>query len=188
MTIWKLLTKGMLLTQKNFISEKTFLQVSKMLTLIISYSNIVYLVSNFPSFLDLLCYRGNSVFFTFPTILSRKLILSTFAPSLENTTESNQTGKLIFFIRGGIIVERIIFYQFNQYVCFYHDIAWKSSWKRLIYIQCFLGLSPHVLSPTSPIAEILVSQFPPLKILRYTVKLSYRHPPQVFKHKSRKTI
>jgi hypothetical protein len=24
-------------------------------------------------------------------------------------------------------VERIIFYQFNQYVGFYHDIAWKSS-------------------------------------------------------------
>jgi hypothetical protein len=44
-----------------------------MLTLIISYSNIVYLVSNFPSFLDLLCYRGNSVFFTFPTIPSWKL-------------------------------------------------------------------------------------------------------------------
>ena len=132
----------MLLTQKNFISEKTFLQVSKMLTLIISYSNIVYLVSNFPSFLDLICYRGNSVFFTFPTILSRKLILSTFAPSLENTTKSNHTGKLIFFIPGGIIVERIIVYQFNQYVCFYHDIAWKSSWKRLIYIQCSLGLSP----------------------------------------------
>jgi hypothetical protein len=39
-------------------------------------------------------------------------------------------------------VERIIFYQFNQYVCFYHDIAWKSSWKRLIYIQCSLVLSP----------------------------------------------
>ena len=28
----------------------------------------------------------------------------------ENTTEINHTGKLVFFIRGGIIVERIIFY------------------------------------------------------------------------------
>ena len=28
----------------------------------------------------------------------------------ENTTEINHTGKLIFFIRGGIIVERFIFY------------------------------------------------------------------------------
>ena len=27
----------------------------------------------------------------------------------------------------------------------------------------------------------------PLKILRYTAKLSYRHPPQVFRHKSRTT-
>ena len=32
-----------------------------------------------------------------------------------------------------------------------------------------------------------LSQFPPLKIPRYTAKLSYRHPPQVFRHKSRKT-
>ena len=48
----------------------------------------------------------------------------------ENTTEIDHTGKLIFFIRGGIIVERIIFYHFNQYVCFYRDIVWK----RLIYV------------------------------------------------------
>ena len=164
MRIWKLLTKGMLLTQKKFISEKTFLQVSKILTLIISYSNIVYLVSNIPSFLDLLCYRGNSVFFTFPTIPSRKLILSTFAPSQKTRRKA--------------IIQ----------VNWYFSSAVVSSWKRLIYIQCFLGLSPPVLSPTSPIAEILVSQFPPLKILRYTAKLSYRHPPQVFKHKSRKTV
>ena len=32
-----------------------------------------------------------------------------------------------------------------------------------------------------------LSRFPPLKIPRYTAKLSYRHPPQVFRHKSRKT-
>ena len=31
------------------------------------------------------------------------------------------------------------------------------------------------------------SWFPPLKIPCYTAKLSYRHPPQVFRHKSRKT-
>jgi hypothetical protein len=42
-----------------------------------------------------------------------------------------------------------------------------------------LGLSPLVLLPTSPIAKILVCpDFPPLKIPRYTAKLSYRHPPQ----------
>ena len=32
-----------------------------------------------------------------------------------------------------------------------------------------------------------LSRFPPLKIPRYTAKLSYRHPPQVFRHKRRKT-
>ena len=53
----------------------------------------------------------------------------------------------------------------------------------LTNIQCSLGLSPPALSPTSPIAKILVCpDFP-----RYTAKLSYRHPPQVFRHKSRKT-
>ena len=31
-----------------------------------------------------------------------------------------------------------------------------------------------------------LSRFPPLKIPRYTAKFSYRHPPQVFRHKSRK--
>ena len=29
-----------------------------------------------------------------------------------------------------------------------------------------------------------LSRFPLLKIPRYTAKLSYRHPPQVFRHKS----
>ena len=57
---------------------------------------------------------------------------------VENTTEINYTGKLIFFIFGGIIVDRIIFYHFNKYVCFYHDIAWKSSWKRLINIYIYV--------------------------------------------------
>jgi hypothetical protein len=32
-----------------------------------------------------------------------------------------------------------------------------------------------------------LSLFPPLKIPRYTAKLSYRHPPQVFRHQRRKT-
>ena len=31
------------------------------------------------------------------------------------------------------------------------------------------------------------SRFPPLQIPGYTAKLSYRHPPQLFRHKSRKT-
>ena len=54
-------------------------------------------------------------------------------------------------------------------------------------IQCSLGLSP----PPPFIANLAyrqnsrLSRFPPLKIPRYTAKLSYRHPPQVFRHKSR---
>jgi hypothetical protein len=63
-----------------------------------------------------------------------------------------------------------------------------NTWINNLHVQCSLGLSPPVLSLTSPIAKILVCpDFPPLKIPRYTAKLSYRHPPQVFRHKSRKT-
>ena len=55
-------------------------------------------------------------------------------------------------------------------------------------IQCSLGLTPPVLSPTSPIAKILVCpDFPPFKIPRCTAKPSYCHPPQVFRHRNRKT-
>jgi hypothetical protein len=54
------------------------------------------------------------------------------------------------------------------------------------FFKCSLDLSPPVLSPISPIAKILFCpDFPPLKIPRYTAKLRYRHPPQVFRHKSR---
>ena len=64
----------------------------------------------------------------------------------ENTTEINHTGKVIFFILDGVIVERIIFYQFNQYLCFYHAIAWKwkSSCKRLIYV-CWTRYSVKII-------------------------------------------
>ena len=58
--------------------------------------------------------------------------------------------------------------------------GWYIEWSSARFIQCSLGLSPPVLSP---IAKILVCpDFP-----RYTAKLSYRHSPQVFRHKSRKT-
>jgi hypothetical protein len=49
-------------------------------------------------------------------------------------------------------------------------------------IQCSLSLSPPVLSPK--FSSVPIS---PIKNTRYTAKLSYRHPPQVFRHKSRKT-
>ena len=44
--------------------------------------------------------------------------------------------------------------------------------------------SPHFIAN---LAYRQNSRFPPLKIPCYTAKLSYRHPPQVFGHKSRKT-
>jgi len=53
--------------------------------------------------------------------------------------------------------------------------------------------APSVYRPPRFIANLAyrqnscLSRFPPLKIPRYTAKLSYRHPPQVFRHKSRKT-
>ena len=63
----------------------------------------------------------------------------------------------------------------DQSVCYYSSIC-------IYAIQCSLGLSPPVISP-----KFLSVRFPPLKIPRYTAKLSYCHPPQVFRHKSRKT-
>ena len=47
--------------------------------------------------------------------------------------------------------------------------------------------SPHFIANLAYRQNSRLSRFPPLKIPRYTAKLSYRHPPQVFTHKSRKT-
>ena len=68
------------------------------------------------SFVSIVVYlqREQRVCFTFPTILSRKLILSTMAPSRKH----DGTGKMIFCIRGGIIVEGINFY----YTCDFSTI------------------------------------------------------------------
>ena len=57
-----------------------------------------------------------------------------------------------------------------------------------IYIQCSLGLSPpRFIANLAYRQNSRLSRFPLLKIPRYTAKLSYRHLPQVFRHKSRKT-
>ena len=53
--------------------------------------------------------------------------------------------------------------------------------KFYIFRQCTYS-APSVYRQNSRL-----SRFPPLKIPCYTAKLSYRHPPQVFRHKSRKT-
>jgi hypothetical protein len=60
---------------------------------------------NFFCFNSSLSTEGTAFFFfTFPTILSRKLILSTMAPSRKH----DGTGKQIFFIHGGIIVSVVL--------------------------------------------------------------------------------
>ena len=58
----------------------------------------------------------------------------------------------------------------------------------IMNVQCSLGLSPpRFIANLTYRQNSRLSRFPPLKIPRYTAKLSYRHPPQVFRHKSRKT-
>ena len=62
---------------------------------------------------------------------------------------------------------------------------------------CFQALFPTTVLPRSIAPRFIanltycqnsrLSRFPPLKIPCYNAKLSYRHPPQVFRHKSRKT-
>jgi hypothetical protein len=49
------------------------------------------------------------------------------------------------------------------------------------------SIAPRFIANLAYRQNSRLSRFPPLKILRYTAKLSYRHPPQVFRHKSRKT-
>jgi hypothetical protein len=49
------------------------------------------------------------------------------------------------------------------------------------------SIAPRFIANLAYRQHSRLSRFPPLKIPRYTAKLSYRHPPQVFRHKSRKT-
>jgi hypothetical protein len=49
------------------------------------------------------------------------------------------------------------------------------------------SIAPRFIANLAYRQNSRLSRFPPLKIPRYTAKLSYRHPPQVFRHKSRKT-
>jgi hypothetical protein len=49
------------------------------------------------------------------------------------------------------------------------------------------SIAPRFIANLAYRQNFHLSRFPLLKIPRYTAKLSYRHPPQVFRHKSRKT-
>ena len=49
------------------------------------------------------------------------------------------------------------------------------------------SIAPRFIANLAYLQNSRLSRFPPLKIPRYTAKLSYRHPPQVFRPKSRKT-
>ena len=51
----------------------------------------------------------------------------------------------------------------------------------------YIYSAPSVYRPLFYRQNSRLSRFPPLKIPRYTAKLSYRHPPQVFRRKSRKS-
>ena len=53
------------------------------------------------------------------------------------------------------------------------------------YVQW--SIAPRFIANLAYPQNSRLSRFPPLNIPRYTAKLSYRHPPQVFRHKSRKT-
>ena len=65
------------------------------------------------------------------------------------------------------------------------------------YRKMYSSLFKHTVHPRSIAPRFIanlaycqnsrLSRFPPLKIPCYTAKLSYRHPPQDFRHKSRKT-
>ena len=50
-----------------------------------------------------------------------------------------------------------------------------------------LSIAPRFIANLIYRQDSRLFRFPPLKIPRYTAKLSYCHPPQVFRHKSRKT-
>jgi hypothetical protein len=49
------------------------------------------------------------------------------------------------------------------------------------------SIAPHFIANLAYRQNSHLCRFPPLKIPRYTAKLSYCHLPQVFRHKSRKT-
>ena len=94
--------------------------------------------------------------------------------------------------------------QINSVSMFYKELFstaelnWKDLWinnlelwRILLYIFKYTmlprSIAPRFIANLTYRQNSRLSRFPPLKIPCYTAKLSYRHPPQVFRHKSRKT-
>ena len=66
------------------------------------------------------------------------------------------------------------------------NALWKYSCT-CIWHETSLYSAPSVYRPPFYRQNSRLSRFPPLQIPRYTAKLGYGHPPQLFRHKSRKT-
>ena len=120
-------------TVRNLYPCRSVVNCSSEMVLSIRYSTIKKkeaAVLNIPQYVQLLLfqyyfiYRGNSVlFFTFPTILPRKLILST----MENTTEQ------VNWYFSSAVVSSWKGLSFIIHVrVFFHDIAWNIFLKGLI--------------------------------------------------------
>jgi hypothetical protein len=63
-----------------------------------------------------------------------------------------------------------------------------NSWKEAVNTTVLpRSIAPRFITNLAYRQNSRLSWFPSLKIPRYTAKLSYRHPPQVFRHKSCKT-
>ena len=57
---------------------------------------------------------------------------------------------------------------------------------QFLYTVLPRSIAPRFIANLAYHQNSRLSRFPPFKIPRYTAKLSYRHPPQLFRHKSRK--
>ena len=62
-----------------------------------------------------------------------------------------------------------------------------STYIHICYTVLPRSIAPRFIANLAYRQNSRLSRFPPLKIPSYTAKLSNRHPPQVFRHKSRKT-
>ena len=69
----------------------------------------------------------------------------------------------------------------------YKSAERKISQKKTEYTVLPRSIAPCFIANLAYRQNSRLSRFPPFKIPRYTAKLSYRHPPQVFRHKNRKT-